>query len=186
MIHKQYMDLLNTSPTYIFFYLRDASLQGVKATVDTKTVHRFVLTHTNKQNKNKKKEMNNPPFAKVKNIIQTWGPFIGNAHIHTHRQVSGARHTWGHYLTKIFRGQFSPQFLILVKGWEVMLGEQAADNLKERRSLWWLTDKTQIRGMRKVFFSHITTQKWLWELWAISKSWRWETKDGGQEEKEQW
>lgn len=71
MIHKQYMDLLNTSPTYIFFYLRDASLQGVKATVDTKTVHRFVLTHTNKQNKNKKKEMNNPPFAKVKNIIQT-------------------------------------------------------------------------------------------------------------------
>lgn len=61
MIHKQYMDLLNTSPTYIFFYLRDASLQGVKATVDTKTVHRFVLTHTNKQNKKKKKERNEQP-----------------------------------------------------------------------------------------------------------------------------
>ncbi len=45
MIHKQYMDLLNTSPTYIFSYLRNASLQGVKAIVDTKTVHRFVLTH---------------------------------------------------------------------------------------------------------------------------------------------
>lgn len=51
MIHKQYMDLLNTSPTF-FFYLLNASLQGVKAFVDTKTVHRFVLTHQkNKRNK---------------------------------------------------------------------------------------------------------------------------------------
>lgn len=57
MIHKQYMDLLNTSPTYIFFYLRNASLQGVKATVNTKTVHRFVLTHQQtKQNKKKRKK----------------------------------------------------------------------------------------------------------------------------------
>lgn len=52
MIHKQYMDLLNTSPTYILSYLLNASLQGVKAIVDTKTVHRFVLTHQ----KNKRQE----------------------------------------------------------------------------------------------------------------------------------
>lgn len=46
MIHKQYMDLLNTSPTFFFFYyLLNASLQEVKAIVDAKTVHRFVLTH---------------------------------------------------------------------------------------------------------------------------------------------
>lgn len=51
MIHKQYMDLLNTSPTYIFSYLRNASLQGVKAIVDTRTVRCFVLTHQKKQEK---------------------------------------------------------------------------------------------------------------------------------------
>lgn len=66
MIHKQYMDLLNTSPTYIFFpILRNASLQGVKAIVDTKTGRRSVLSHQ------KTKEMSDPPFAKVKNIIHT-------------------------------------------------------------------------------------------------------------------
>lgn len=65
MIHKQYMDLLNTSPTFLFFYyLLNASLQGVKAIVDAKTVHRFVLTHHKK--KKKPKEMSDPPFAKVK------------------------------------------------------------------------------------------------------------------------
>lgn len=51
MTHKQYMDLLNTSPTYIFSYLRNASLQGVKAIVDTKTVRRFVLTHHKEKKK---------------------------------------------------------------------------------------------------------------------------------------
>lgn len=59
MIHKQYMDLLNTSPTYIFSYMRNASLQGVKAIMDIKRLHHFVLTH---QTQKKKVD---PPFAKV-------------------------------------------------------------------------------------------------------------------------
>lgn len=65
MIHKQYMDLLNTSPTCIFFYLRNASLQGVKATVGTKTVHCFVLTHQQtKQNRKKERDMCHPIICK--------------------------------------------------------------------------------------------------------------------------
>lgn len=49
MIHKQYMDLLNTSPTfYIFLFCVNASLQGVKAIVDTKKNSASLCPHTAK------------------------------------------------------------------------------------------------------------------------------------------
>lgn len=64
MIHTQYMVISNTSPTYFCSYLRNASLQRVKAIVDTKT---FCL-HTSQNNK---KVMRDPPFAKVQNTIHT-------------------------------------------------------------------------------------------------------------------
>lgn len=131
MIHKQYMDLLNTSPTFFFFYLRNASLQGVKAFVDTKTVHRFVLTHHTQIKTNEwpsicKGSKRNTHMRAIH--LKCWCTHTGKSW-RTQRM-------WGRYLTNIFRGQLSPHFLILVKGWVVMLGEQAADNLKERRSLY--------------------------------------------------
>lgn len=83
MIHKQYMDLLNTSPTCIFFYLRNASLQGVKATVDTKTVHRFVLTHQQTKHTEEKTDVSHPPlFAKVKSERKHGGPSFGHSYAH--------------------------------------------------------------------------------------------------------
>lgn len=46
MIHKRYMDLINTSPTFIlFYYLLNTSLQWFKAIVNTKTVCGVVLAH---------------------------------------------------------------------------------------------------------------------------------------------
>lgn len=73
MIHKQYMDLSNTSPTLyflLFFYLPNASLQGVKAISCSKTVHWFVLTHQSQKK-------NDPPFANV----------IKHTRAHTHARV---------------------------------------------------------------------------------------------------
>lgn len=169
MIHKQYMDLLNTSPTfYIFLFCVNASLQGVKAIVDTKkTVRRFVLTHQNNQ-ENKRNE-----GPSVLQRSRPWykreGPSLERSY--THRQVSGAQRTWGHYLTKIFRGQFSPQFLILVKGWVVTLGEQAADNLKERRSYGDRATGHRLETWGKGFFSRInhTEMRTLRDLPKIEK-----------------
>lgn len=131
------------------------------------------------------KEMRDPPFAKVKTLIQTRGSFTGTL-IYTHRQVSGAQRTWGHYLTKIFRGQFSPQFLILVKGWVVTLGEQAADNLKERRSYGDRATGHRLETWGKGFFSRInhTEMGTLRDLPKIEKGGRQRMR--GREGKEQW
>lgn len=110
MIHKQYMDLLNTSPTYIFSYLRNAiAWRGVKAIVDTKN-STSLHPHTSY---NKEKELSDPPFAKVQNVINTHeGLFHFNADVHTGREKKKIIVTTtlcrGRYLKKIIQRAIFP------------------------------------------------------------------------------
>lgn len=83
MIHKRYMDFIKHKPHLNFAYLRNTSLQGVKAIVNTKTVRCFVLTHQATQ-ENKQER---PFISMVKNLVHKWRPFTATLR-YKHRQNS--------------------------------------------------------------------------------------------------
>lgn len=65
MIHKQYMDFINTSPTYIFTICVILACKGLKLLSILNST--FFCPHT----PNKGKEVTGPPFAMVTNVVHT-------------------------------------------------------------------------------------------------------------------
>lgn len=84
MIHKQYMDLLNTSPTYIFPICVIVACKGLKLSSIQKE-YVALSSHTKRQ---RIKETRGPPFAMVKNIHEGLSTSILR---YTRRQKSETR-----------------------------------------------------------------------------------------------